>query len=71
MKWDFSNKHSVSNYADDYLHRIFDKPMFNLYDLNPKLYDRSTSLRMMNELRWALYSLRLYIFACRFAGEQG
>lgn len=70
-KWDFSNRHSISNFADEYLHRIFDKPIFNLYDLNPKLYERSTKLRAMNELRWALYSLKFYIIACRFAEEHG
>lgn len=70
-KWDFSNRHIISNFAYEYLNRIFVEPIFNLYDLNPKLFERSKKLRAMNELRWALYSIRLYIFACRIAEEQG
>lgn len=71
MKWNFSNKHSVSNFAYDYLNRIFNEPIFNLNDLNPHLFERSRKLRTINELRWALYSLRYYIFACRYAETEG
>jgi run domain Beclin-1 interacting cysteine-rich containing protein len=70
-KWDFSNKHSVSNFAFDYLNRIYPEPIFNIYDLNSKLYQKSNKLKLMNELRWALYFLRYYILTCRFADEQG
>lgn len=70
-KWDFSNKHSVSNFAFDYLNRIYTEPMFNLHDLNSKLFERSEKLRYVDELRWALYSLRYYILTCRFAEEKG
>ncbi len=70
-KWDFSNKHSVSNFAFDYLNRISTEPIFNLNDLNPKLFERSKKLQKINELRWGLYSLRYYILACRFAEEKG
>jgi hypothetical protein len=70
-KWNFSNKHSVSNFAFDYLNRIYTEPIFNLHDLNPKLFNRSNKLRIINELRWAFYSLRFYILTCRFAEEKG
>ncbi|UJR15102.1 hypothetical protein I4U23_002069 [Adineta vaga] len=70
-KWEFSNKHSISNFAYDYLNRIYTEPFFNIYDLNTKLYEKSNTLRMMNQLRWALYFLRNYITTCRFAEEQG
>ncbi len=70
-KWDFSNKHSVSNYAYDYLNRIYNEPIFNVYDLNSKLFERSRKLRTINELRWALYSLRYYILTCRYAETEG
>ncbi|CAF1127809.1 unnamed protein product [Adineta steineri] len=70
-KWEFSNKHSISNFAYDYLNRIFAEPIFNIYDLNSKLYEKSNKLRMMNQLRWALYFLRNYISTCRFAEEKG
>jgi hypothetical protein len=70
-KWDFSNKHSVSNFAYDYLNRIYTDPSFNLNDLNPRLYDKSKKLKLVDELRWSLYYLRHYILTCRFAGEIG
>jgi len=70
-KWNFSNKHSVSNFAFDYLNRIYTEPIFNLNDLNPKLFERSKKLQKINELRWGLYSLRYYILTCRFAEEKG
>ncbi|CAF1168740.1 unnamed protein product [Adineta ricciae] len=70
-KWEFSNKHSISNFAYDYLNRIYMEPIFNIYDLNTKLYEKSNKLRMMNQLRWSLYFLRHYIMTCRFANERG
>jgi hypothetical protein len=69
--WDFSNKHSVSNFAFDYLNRIYTEEKFNMNDLNPKLFKKSTTLKLINEFRWALYSLRYYILTCRFAEEEG
>ncbi|CAF4637875.1 unnamed protein product [Rotaria socialis] len=70
-KWDFSNKHSVSNFAFDYLNRIYTEAIFNIHDLNPKLYEKSNKLKVMNELRWTLFFLRRYILTCRFAKEKG
>ncbi|CAF1364977.1 unnamed protein product [Rotaria magnacalcarata] len=70
-KWDFSNKHSVSNFAFDYLNRIYTEAIFNIHDLNPKLYEKSNKLKLMNELRWTLFFLRRYILTCRFAKEKG
>ncbi|CAF3880229.1 unnamed protein product [Rotaria sp. Silwood1] len=70
-KWDFSNKHSVSNFAFDYLNRIYTEAIFNINDLNPKLFQKSNKLKMMNEFRCALYFLRRYILTCRFAEEKG
>ncbi len=70
-KWDFSTKHSVSNFAFDYLNRIHTDPSFNLNDLNPKLYEKSKKLKIVDELRWSLYYLRHYILTCRFAQEKG
>ena len=70
-KWDSSNKHSVSNYAYDYLNRIFNEPIFNLKDVNPQLFERSRKLQTIDEFRWALYSLRYYIMACRQAENEG
>ncbi|CAF0939960.1 unnamed protein product [Rotaria sordida] len=69
-KWDFSSKHSVSNFAFDYLNRIYSDPTFNLNDLNPKLYEKSKQLRIIDELRWSLFYLRHYILTCRFAEEK-
>ncbi|CAF0774810.1 unnamed protein product [Adineta ricciae] len=70
-KWDFSNKHSVSNFAFDYLNRIYADPSFNLHDLNPKLFEKNKPLRVVAELRLSLYYLRNYILTCRFAKEKG
>ena len=69
-KWDFSCKHSVSNFAYDYLNRIYNEPSFNLNDLNPKLFDKVKPLRIVNEHRWILYYIRHYILTCRFAAEK-
>ncbi|CAF1237855.1 unnamed protein product [Rotaria sp. Silwood1] len=69
-KWDFSSKHSVSNFAFDYLNRIYSDPTFNLNDLNSKLYEKSKQLRLIDELRWSLFYLRHYILTCRFAKEK-
>lgn len=71
IKWEFSNKHSVSNFAYDFLKRIYTEPIFNLHDLNSKLFETSNKLRIVNGLRWALFSLRYYILTCRFADEKG
>lgn len=70
-KWDFSNKHSVSNFASGYLNRIYTDASFNLNDLNPKLYEKNKQLKTIDDLRWILYYLRNYILPCRFAGEKG
>lgn len=70
-KWDFSNKHSVSNFAFDYLNRIYADPSFNLHDLNLKLYEKNKQLKLIDDARWSLYYLRHYILQCRFAGEKG
>ncbi|CAF1028864.1 unnamed protein product [Rotaria sordida] len=70
-KWDFSNKHSVSNFAFDYLNRIYTEAIFNINGLNPKLFQKSNKLKLMNELRCTLYFLRRYILSCRFAEENG
>ncbi|CAF4258210.1 unnamed protein product, partial [Rotaria sordida] len=70
-KWDFSNKHSVSNFAFDYLNRIYTEAIFNINGLNPKLFQKSNKLKLMNELRCTLYFLRRYILTCRFAEENG
>ncbi|CAF4174429.1 unnamed protein product, partial [Rotaria sp. Silwood2] len=69
-KWDFSSKHSVSNFAFDYLNRIYSDPTFNLNDLNSKLYEKNKQLRLIDELRWSLFYLRHYILTCRFAEEK-
>lgn len=70
-KWNFTCKHNVSNFAYDYLNRIYSEPTFNLNDLNPKLYEKNKQLKYVDELRWALYYLRHYILTCRFADEKG
>ncbi|CAF1321605.1 unnamed protein product [Adineta steineri] len=70
-KWDFSTKHSVSNFAYDYLNRIYGEPSFNIDDLNTKLFEKSKQLRLIDELRWSLFYLRHYILTCRFAKEKG
>ncbi|UJR31583.1 hypothetical protein I4U23_019070 [Adineta vaga] len=70
-RWDFSNKHSVSNFAFDYLNRICSEPSFNIHDLNVKLFEKSKQLRLVGELRWSLFYLRHYILTCRFAKEKG
>jgi hypothetical protein len=71
MKWDFSCKHSVSNFAYDYLSRIRTDPIFNLDDLNRKLFDKSRKLRIIDDLRWSLFYLQQYILHCRLAAENG
>ncbi|CAF2050805.1 unnamed protein product [Rotaria magnacalcarata] len=70
IKWDFSSKHSVSNFAFDYLNRIYSEPTFNVNDLNPKLFEKNKQLRAIDELRWSLFYLRHYILTCRFAEEK-
>jgi len=70
-KWDLSTKHSVSNFAFDYLNRIYSEPTFNLNDLNPKLFEKSKQLKSVAQLRWSLFYLRHYILTCRFAKEKG
>jgi hypothetical protein len=70
-KWDFSNKHNLSNFAFDYLNRIYNDPSFNLRDLNPRLYEKSKHLKSVDELRKSLYYLRHYVLTCRFAEEKG
>ena len=71
MKWDFSSKHIVSNFAFDYLNRIRNDPIFNVNDLNRALFERSRKLRIADDLRWSLFYLHQYIAHCRFAEEKG
>lgn len=40
-------------------------------DLNAKLFQKSTTLKKMNEIRVSLYFLNRYLSTCRFADENG
>ena len=70
-QWDFSNKHSVSDFASNYLIRLFTDANFDIYHLNSKLFQKSRTLKFVNELRWSLHYLQSYIFTCRLADERG
>ena len=69
--WDFSNKHSVSNFAYNYLTQLFTSASFDIYHLNSKIFKKSGSLKLVNELRWSLHYLQSYILTCRLAQESG
>ena len=45
--------------------------MLNINELNAKLFQKSNKLRLVNELRWALYFLHHYMATCRLAEEKG
>lgn len=69
LKWDFSPKHYVSNFAFNYLSRIRSEPIFNLGDLNQNLFRKSRTLKQVDILRWSLYYFDQYISHCRLAEE--
>ena len=70
-RWNFSTNHYVSNFAFNYLNRIRDEPIFNLHDLNQKLFEKNRKLRLVDDYRWSLFYLQQYILHCRLADEKG
>lgn len=66
LKWDFT-KYYVSNFAADFIARVYRDPLFDVSDCNPQLYKRSRSLLQTKTLRTQLVMANDYIKTCRQA----
>ncbi|XP_075214708.1 run domain Beclin-1-interacting and cysteine-rich domain-containing protein rubicon [Lycorma delicatula] len=67
-KWDF-NQYPVSNFSFRLLDQMFSDPLFNVNDLNPRLYRRAHCLEKIRFLRLQLFYLKDFLLTCRFAEE--
>lgn len=67
-KWDF-NKYPVSNFSFRLLDQMYSDPLFNVNDLNPRLYRRAHCLEKICFLRIQLFYLKDFLLNCRFAKE--
>ncbi|KAK3095842.1 hypothetical protein FSP39_019904 [Pinctada imbricata] len=66
-KWDFK-KYYVSNFSRDLICRIFNDPLFNIWDINPSLYRRVKALDSIAELRQQIMYLHKFLKICKFSG---
>ena len=64
LKWDFT-KYYVSNFAADFIARIFRDPLFDVSDCNMELYRKSKSLALTLLLRRQLVLAAEYVRTCR------
>lgn len=67
-KWDFK-KYSVSNFARDFILRIFCDPLFNVSDINPSLYRKIRYLETVRDFRIQLKHLYKFLKVCKNTSE--
>lgn len=67
-KWSFK-LYPVSNFAYQIINSNFTKPLFNIQDLNPKLFSKVKELQNLHDLRKQLMKLKEYICRCKKAGN--
>ncbi|XP_055355863.1 run domain Beclin-1-interacting and cysteine-rich domain-containing protein-like [Paramacrobiotus metropolitanus] len=63
QKWDFT-KYYVSNFAADFISRIYRDPLFDVNDCNAGLYKKSKALMITRELRVQLVLANHYVRTC-------
>jgi len=68
QNYDF-HQYRVSNFSFDLLETMFEEPLYNLQDINPKLYRKNKNMSRIKEMRERLCSMNLYIKNCRLAKE--
>ncbi|OWA52645.1 Run domain Beclin-1-interacting and cysteine-rich domain-containing protein [Hypsibius exemplaris] len=68
LKWDFT-KHYVSNFAADFIARIYRDPLFDVKDCNMDLYKKSKSLALTRSIRSQLVLATEYVRTCRQGGS--
>jgi len=68
-RWDFS-KYCVSNFARDFLKRIYKDPLFNVMDINEGLYRKVRLLEATADCRRQLCHLRAFLKTCRLGSRQ-
>jgi len=67
-KWSFKLL-PVSNFAFQVIQNNYTKPLFNIQDLNPKLFTKVKQLENLHEIRGQLAKLKDYIVSCKKAGN--
>ncbi|KAG8184381.1 hypothetical protein JTE90_004553 [Oedothorax gibbosus] len=65
-KWDFT-KHYVSKFAYELLDQMYSDPLFNVEDINVKLYQKVRQLDQCRLLRKQLFHLKDFMITCRKA----
>lgn len=67
-KWSFK-LYPVSNFAFQVIQNNYTKPLFNIQDLNPKLFTKVKQFQNLHDLRGQLNKLKDYIITCKKAGN--
>lgn len=67
-RWSFK-LYPVSNFAFQTISNNYTKPLFNIQDLNPKLFKKIKHFQHLNEIRSQLLKLKEYILSCKKAGN--
>ena len=68
QRWDFK-KYYVSNFARDFIVKIFNEPLFHLNDINSSLYKKVKPLEIICDLRLQLGHLKNFTRICKYAAE--
>lgn len=67
-KWSFK-LYPVSNFTFQVIQNNYTKPLFNIQDLNPKLFSKVKQLQNLHDLRGQLLKLKDYVITCKKAGN--